>query len=179
MAETQTTVRYGVSERLDLGVAYVTGTDSVVALGNYLVLTETERRPALAVGMGIERVGGSDPAGFLVVSKNFPSKRHPSSAYVGFGLRDPEGAGARVRLDLEDLELVPVGGVTAQVARNLNASLMWDGSNAHAGLQTQWQGISIAALAVRMEEFGFIVGYSWQIGGSKRGKRSAEAEGPQ
>ncbi len=91
-AAVRTTLTYRFHPRLQAGVEYNPRVGEVGVIANFLVLTETERRPALMIGTSTDRIG--TPSGqsfYATVSKNLQHETGlPIAPYVGaaFGTFD-------------------------------------------------------------------------------------------
>ena len=90
-------------------------------IANFLVLTETERRPALMIGTSTDRIG--TPSGqsfYATVSKNLHRETGlPISPYVGaaFGTFDDR--------------LRPIGGINITLSRKFSLLATYNGVNVH------------------------------------------------
>jgi hypothetical protein len=120
-AAVRTTLTYRFHPRLQLGIEYNPRAREVAPLANFLVLTETNRRPALMLGTSTDRIG--TPSGqsfFATFSKNLRRETGwPISPYVGvaFGTYDH-----RVR---------PIGGLSVSLNRNFSILATYNGVNVH------------------------------------------------
>lgn len=120
-AAVRTTLTYRFHPRLQLGIEYNPRAGEFAPLANLLVLTETNRRPALMLGTSTDRIG--TPSGqsfFATLSKNLRRETGlPIAPYVGatFGTYDH-----RVR---------PIGGLSISLNRNFSILATYNGVNVH------------------------------------------------
>lgn len=120
-AAVRTTLTYQVHPRLQLGVEYNPRAGEVAPLMNFLILTETRRRPALMFGTSTDRIGTpSGQAFFMTVSKNLKEATGlPIAPYAGaaFGTYDH-----RVR---------PIGGLTVFLGKGFALIATYNGVQVH------------------------------------------------
>jgi hypothetical protein len=120
-AAVRTTLTYQLHSRLQVGVEYNPRAGEFAPLANLVVLTETQRRPALMVGTSTDRIG--TPLGqafFATVSKNLKQATGlPIAPYVGasFGTYDHR--------------LRPIGGLTVFLDRHFSVITTFNGVQVH------------------------------------------------
>jgi hypothetical protein len=120
-ASVRTTLTYKFHSRLTAGVEYNPRAGEVSPIANLLVITETQRRPALMLGTSTDRIG--TPSGqsfYTTLSKNLRRETGlPISPYVGatFGTFDH-----RVR---------PIGGLSVFLNKNFSILATYNGVNVH------------------------------------------------
>ena len=120
-ASVRGTLTYRFHPRLQAGIEYNPRVGEVGVIANFLVLTETERRPALMIGTSTDRIG--TPSGqsfYATVSKNLQRETGlPISPYVGaaFGTFDDR--------------LRPIGGINVTLSRHFSLLATYNGVNVH------------------------------------------------
>jgi hypothetical protein len=90
-------------------------------IANLLMLTETERRPALIVGTSSDRIGTPDGQSFYAtLSKNLKAATGlPIAPYVG------------VAYSMHDDRFRPVGGLNIYFTENFSSLVIFDGVRVH------------------------------------------------
>lgn len=120
-AAVRTTLTYKFHPRLQLGIEYNPRAGEFAPLANFLVLTETKRRPALMLGTSTDRIGTpSGQAFFATFSKNIRRETGwPIAPYLGlsYGTYDH-----RVR---------PIGGFSLTLNKNFSVLATYNGVNVH------------------------------------------------
>ncbi|MCC6403544.1 MAG: hypothetical protein IT207_05995 [Fimbriimonadaceae bacterium] len=82
--ETEIFVRYGVTDRLELGLGYLRKQNIVRPLVSYVLVPETAARPSLTTGAMIDALEDGRQMVFLTVGKSFPTKLGvPVNVYGG------------------------------------------------------------------------------------------------
>ncbi len=120
--ETETFVRYGVTERLEVGFGYLWKQSVVRPLTSYTFVMEKSDRPALTGGLFFDSLGGGRSAVFLSAAKSLQKPLGvPASVYLG---------GARISNE-DDLRVIWGGNVALN--KWLNASVQHDGRAGHYG----------------------------------------------
>ncbi|MGH9968341.1 MAG: hypothetical protein ACREBG_11015 [Pyrinomonadaceae bacterium] len=120
-AAVRTTLTYRFHPRLQLGIEYNPRAGEFAPLANLLILTETERRPALMLGTSTDRIG--TPSGqsfYATLSKNLHRETGlPIAPYVGasFGTFDHRGR--------------PIGGLSVFLNKNFSLLVTYNGVNVH------------------------------------------------
>jgi hypothetical protein len=120
-AAIRTTLTYKFHRRLNAGVEFNPRASEVAPLVNFLILTETSRRPALMVGTSTDRIGTPSGQSFYATfSKNLrESTGLPIAPYVGaaYGTYDD-----RVR---------PVGGLSIFLGKGFSILATYNGVQVH------------------------------------------------
>jgi hypothetical protein len=120
-AAVRTTLTYRFHPRLQLGIEYNPRAGEVAPLANLLVLTETERRPALMLGTSTDRIG--TPSGqsfYATLSKNLHRETGlPIAPYVG------------VTFGTYDHRARPIGGLSVFLNKNFSILATYNGVNVH------------------------------------------------
>lgn len=120
-ATVRMTLTYKFHPRLSAGVEYNPGADEVAPLVNFLLLTETSRRPALMIGTSTDRIG--TPSGqsfYATLSKSLrESTGLPIAPYVGAAYGTYED---RVR---------PVGGLNISLGKGFSILTTYNGVHVH------------------------------------------------
>ena len=120
-AAVRTTLTYRFHPRLQLGIEYNPRAGEFAPLANLLVLTETQRRPALMLGTSTDRIGTpSGQAFFATFSKNLRRETGlPIAPYVGatFGTYDHR--------------LRPIGGLSISLNKKFSILATYNGVNIH------------------------------------------------
>ena len=120
-ASLRTTLTYRLHPRLSVGVEYNPRADDVGLLANLVVLTETEKRPAIILGTSSDRIG--TPSGrsvYATISKDLSNELSiPVAPYVGVAYSS-----------FED-RLLPVGGLTVNWSRRISSLVIFDGVKVH------------------------------------------------
>ncbi len=120
-AAVRTTLTYRFHQRLTAGIEYNPRAGEFAPLANFLIITETETRPAIMVGTSTDRIGTpSGQAFFAIVSKNLRRETSlPIAPYVGAAYGTYED------------RLRPVGGVNVFLNRNFSAMITYNGVHVH------------------------------------------------
>ena len=135
--ETETFVRYGVTDRLELGFGYLWRPRVIRPLASYTFVKETKETPSLAVGLMFDSLGGGRQGIFVATGKNLNDQlKIPATAYVGGAAITNED---RPRL---------IAGVNYFINRGLTASAQFDGKYSHLGLTASAGKLGIAPLRV-------------------------------
>jgi hypothetical protein len=124
-ASVRTTLTYRLHPRLTAGVEYnprgASAGGRVSPLANLLVLTETQRRPAVIVGTSSDRIG--TPSGqsfYATASKNLKRETRLSVApYVGLAYSTYED------------RFLPLAGLNVNFSRRSSALVVFDGVHVH------------------------------------------------
>jgi hypothetical protein len=120
-AAVRTTLTYKFHKRLSAGIEYNPRAHEVAPLVNFLLLTETARRPALMIGTSTDRIG--TPSGhsfYATVSKNLREETGlPISPYVGVAYGTYED------------QLRPVGGLSIFLGKGFSLLATYNGVQVH------------------------------------------------
>lgn len=120
-AAVRTTLTYRFHQRLTAGIEYNPRAGEFAPLANFLVVTETERRPAIMIGTSTDRIGTpSGQAFFGTISKNLSRETGlPIAPYIGTAYGTYE---KRFR---------PIGGVSIFFDKNFSALITFNGVHIH------------------------------------------------
>jgi hypothetical protein len=143
-AAVRTTLTYRFHPRLQAGIEYNPRVGEVGVIGNVLVLTETQRRPALMFGTSTDRIGTPSGQSFYATfSKNLRQETNlPVAPYVGaaYGTFDH-----RVR---------PIGGLTIFLNKKLSILATYNGVNVHPLLVFTHDRHSLSLIMVKGRDPG-------------------------
>lgn len=151
-AQIRTTLTYRFHPRLTAGIEINPRGESASArvgpLVNFLVMTETEKRPALIVGTSSDRIGTADGQSYYAtLSKNLkretglPIAPYGGIAYSGFQNR-----------------LLGIGGLNVQFTRDFAGLAMFDGVHVHPMVFYKYKRSQFLFILVRGRTPG--VGYN-------------------
>lgn len=147
-ASVRTTITYKLHPRLTAGIEYNPRVDEVAPIANFLVLTETARRPALMIGTSTDRIG--TPSGqsfYFTLSKNLQRETSlPIAPYLGAAYGTYEH---RWR---------PVGGLNVYFTRDFSALATYNGVDSHLLLNYSFKRHVVSLVMVRWRDPG--VSYS-------------------
>lgn len=120
-AAVRTTLTYKFHSRVQAGIEYNPRAGEFAPLANILILTETQRRPALMIGTSTDRIGTpSGQAFYATLSKNLKSATGlPIAPYGGVAYGTYEH---RVR---------PIGGLSISLPKNFSILATYNGVNVH------------------------------------------------
>ena len=143
-AAVRTTITYRFHPRLTAGIEYNPGADEVAPIANFLLVTETRRRPALMFGTSSDRIGTPSGQSFYVtLSKNLRQQTGlPISPYVGasFGTFDDR--------------LRPIGGLTVFLNKRFSIITTFNGVNVHPLLNFNHKRHTISLVMVKGRDPG-------------------------
>jgi hypothetical protein len=149
MSEVQNSIRWGATERLELGLTYLFDESRFLGQFNYVLAKERESRPSLSLGLGVDRPGGMENAVFLIGSKALDREIGPGwSGYAGVLKREEE---SRLRV---------AAGAAKVLSPKYAATFQYDGEDGHLGVQTRVGEVNISLLWLRMETLGAAIGVS-------------------
>lgn len=120
--ETETFVRYGASERLELGFGYLWKQGEFRPLASYTLVTESSRRPSLTTGLFFDALGGGREAFFATLGKGLAKGGPPVVAYAGVAVVTNED---RARF---------IAGGNIALGRRWSGSLQYDGRLLHTAV---------------------------------------------
>lgn len=121
--ETEVFLRYGVSERFEIGMGWLKKQNIVRPLASYVLLPETKDRPSVTAGAMIDSLEGGRQKVFLSAGKAFPQPN--GTAIIGYvGV-------ARVTTTGDNRF---IGGTILPIKPGLNFSLQYDGKFLNPGL---------------------------------------------
>ena len=149
--KTEIFARYGVTERLELGLGYLDKQKIVRPLISYVLSPEKMDRPSITAGAMVDSLEDGRQMVFLSAGKAF---KQPNGTFItGY-------AGiARVTTTSENRF---IGGVVCPIAPRLNASLQFDGKFLNPGLTYQvaivnGTRIHFGIVAARGDRYGPLV----------------------
>ncbi len=149
MSEVQNSIRWGASDRLELGLTYLVDENRFLGLFNYVLTPEREYAPSLSLGLGVDRPGGMENALFLIGSKALDREIGPGwSGYLGAIKRKDE------------TRLLLAAGAAKVLSPRYAATFQYDGEDGHLGLQTKLGKVNVSLLYLRTETLGGAVGVS-------------------
>lgn len=140
--------------RLQLGLGLLAEPKTVRWMFNYELRQQQGSTPSLTVGVGLQEVGVGNPGVFATANWALtPFIKIPSSLYLGFG--------RRVSLKGKPLDesVVPLFGLSAQVARGVSATVQMDGRKWHGVLSVKAGDIRIGVFAFKFKTIGIIAGW--------------------
>jgi hypothetical protein len=116
-AKWRNTLTYRIHPRLTAGVEYNPLAGDLNPIANLLLLTETEKRPAIILGTSSDRIGTPDGTAFFVTaSKNLQREINlPLAPYIGLSYGTYED------------RLRPIGGLNVNLTDRLDALIIFDG----------------------------------------------------
>jgi hypothetical protein len=143
-AAVRTTLTYRFHPRFQAGVEYNPRVGEVGVIANFLVLTETARRPALMVGTSTDRIGTPSGQSFYATfSKNLRRETGlPIAPYVGaaFGTFDDR--------------LRPIGGMNIMLSRKFSILATYNGVNFHPLLNFTHDRHTLSLIMVKARDPG-------------------------
>lgn len=143
-AAVRTTLTYRFHPRLQLGIEYNPRAGEFAPLANLLVVTETERRPALMLGTSTDRIG--TPSGqsfFATVSKNLHRETGlPIAPYVG------------VTYGTYDHQMRPIGGLSISLNKKFSILATYNGVNVHPVLTFSHNRHALSLIMVKGRDPG-------------------------
>ncbi len=143
-AAVRTTLTYKFHPRVQAGIEYNPRAGEVAPLANILLLTETEKRPALMIGTSTDRIGTPSGQSFYVtLSKSLRRATGlPVAPYIGatFGTYDDR--------------LRPIGGLNISLTKKLSLLATYNGVNVHPLLIFSHERHSLSLIMVKGREPG-------------------------
>ena len=120
-AAVRTTLTYKFHPRIQAGIEYNSRASEVAPLANILLLTETEKRPALMIGTSTDRIG--TPSGqsfYATLSKSLHRETTlPIAPYIGVAYGTYED------------RLRPIGGLSIVLSERFSLLATFNGVNVH------------------------------------------------
>ena len=143
-AAVRTTLTFKFHQRLTAGVEYNPRADEVAPLVNFLLLTETGRRPALMLGTSTDRIG--TPSGqsfYATVSKNIREATGlPIAPYGG------------VVYGTYDDRLRPIGGLSIFLPKGFSLLATYNGVQVHPLLNYSYGRHTLSFVMVKGRQPG-------------------------
>lgn len=143
-AEWRTTLTYRFHPRLTAGVEFNPSVGEFKPLVNFLLVTETEKRPAVMLGTSTDRLG--TPSGqsfYATVSKSLKRATGlPIAPYVG------------VVYGTYEHRWLPAGGASINFTRQLSATFAYNGVDKHALVNYAFQQHVFSLVLVRLRDAG-------------------------
>ncbi len=147
-AEWRTTLTYRFHPRLTAGVEYNPSVGEFKPLVNFLLLTESAKRPAVMLGTSTDRLG--TPSGqsfYATVSKSLRREAGlPIAPYVG------------VVYGTYEHRWLPLAGANVALTKRLSTALSFNGVDTHGMVNYQFDRHVLSLVLVRLHEPG--VSYS-------------------
>ena len=144
----RTTLTYRFHPRLTAGVEYNPSVGEFKPLVNFLLLTETAKRPAVMLGTSTDRLG--TPSGqsfYATVSKSLRRELSlPIAPYVG------------VVYGTYEHRWLPVAGVNVVLSKHFSTGVTFNGVDTHGMVNYNFDRHVVSLVLVRMHEPG--VSYS-------------------
>jgi len=143
-ASVRTTLTYRFHPRLTAGVEYNPRVGEVAPIANFLVLTETKRRPAIVVGTSSDRIGTPSGQSFsLTIGKSLRRATGlPLAPYAGLAYGTFEK------------KLRPVGGVNVTFNKHFSALVTYNGVHVHPLFSFSYERHVLSLVMVRGREPG-------------------------
>lgn len=168
-----TSCRFGLVNRLEGGVAYSWGDNRTLGSLNYLAQPEAANRPALMLGIGSRRTGGSDSSAFLSAAKSLPAGRKKVRFNLGLAYTLRQSAtdgGDPAPMDTmaamaedgsqDNRKAFVIGGVGFPLGRSAGGAFQYDGRSVHAICTARAGSLNLGLMLLRMEDPAFSVSYS-------------------
>lgn len=150
-AAVRTTLTYKFHPRVQAGIEYNPRAGEVAPLANILLMTETEKRPALMIGTSTDRIG--TPSGqsfYATLSKSLRRETGlPIAPYAGasFGTYDDR--------------LRPIGGLNIALNKNFSILATYNGVNVHPLLIFTHDRHALSLIMVKGRDPGMSYSFSF------------------
>lgn len=143
-ASVRTTLTYRFHPRLTAGFEYNPRVGEFAPIANFLVLTETARRPAVMIGTSTDRIGTPEGQSFYALfSKNLRRETGlPIAPYIGAAYGTYEH------------RWLPVGGLNVFFTRNFSVLATYNGVNSHGLLNYTFNRHAFSLVMVRWHQPG-------------------------
>jgi hypothetical protein len=170
--------RFGITPRLEGGLGYTWGDSRVLGDMNYVLKAEDASRPALLLGIGSRRTGGSDSSAFLSALKtmDWGGKSVRLNLGVAYTLRqsieDPHAGHDMPEDPMDPMEPMAstgsdgdrkafiIAGAAMPLGKSAAAGLQYDGRSIHAMFTGRAGSVNIGLMLLRMEDPAVSIGYS-------------------
>ncbi|MBI3944709.1 MAG: hypothetical protein HY321_02225 [Armatimonadetes bacterium] len=117
--------------------------ESIGPLANWRVISETRRRPAVAVGISADRIGAEKQTLFAVVAKDLmPLVGIPVAPYIGL-----------LREEGDDRVRVPFG-ASVRMSDRWSLLPVHDGTAFHLMASFHWDQVTLTGILVRARDPG-------------------------
>jgi hypothetical protein len=156
--ETETFLRYGVNDRLEVGFGYLWRPKVVRPIGSYTLVPETDRRPSLTAGIMFDSLGGGRQGAYVSIAKDlYKPYGIPASVYVG-GAKITNEDGGRF-----------IAGLNVYVTNWLSTSVQFDGRYPHLGVTARVGSIGqapvrLGLVAARGDRLGPLLAINFPLG---------------
>ena len=143
-AAVRTTLTYKFHHRLTAGIEFNPRADEVAPIVNFLVLTETARRPALMVGTSTDRIGTpSGHAFYATLSKNLREATGlPIAPYAGVAYGTYEDS------------VKPIGGLSIFLGKGFSLLGTYNGVQVHPLLNYSFRRHTLSLVMVKGRDPG-------------------------
>ena len=143
-AAVRTTLTFRFHPRLQAGLEYNPRVGEIGVIANLLVITETERRPALMLGTSTDRIGTPSGQSFYATfSKSLRLETGlPIAPYVG------------AAYGTYDHRLRPIGGLNVMLGRKFSLQVTYNGVNIHPILTFTHQRHALSLIMVKGRDPG-------------------------
>jgi len=168
--------RFGLVPRLEAGIGYAWGNSRMLGSVNYLLRPEDADHPALMLGVGSRRTGGSDSSAFLSAVKSVPCRGKSIRLNLGlaYTLRQSvEGHQSMDSMDMLEESMSMDGGhshggrkafVMAGAAFSLGKSVVgafqYDGGSLHAILTGRVGSTNVGVMFLELRDPALLISYS-------------------
>ncbi|MCW5939852.1 MAG: hypothetical protein KF884_10970 [Fimbriimonadaceae bacterium] len=154
--ETEVFARYGITNRLEIGIGYLRKQNIVRPLGSYVLSPEKPDLPSITAGAMVDSLDGGRQMVFLSAGKSFPmSNGLHLSGYAGL---------ARVTTSGENRF---IGGVGIPLRKDWKLSFQYDGKFLNPGLTTTIKtkngALHVGIVAARGNRFGPLIAASFPL----------------
>ena len=170
-----TAYRFGLTNRLEGGVAYAWSDNRPLGSLKYLAQPERADRPALMLGIGSRRTGGSDSSAFLSGTKGFSIGKQTVRLNLGLAyvLRQSVEQCSMEDMDpmdpmdpmaedgsVDNRKAFMIGGMGFPLGRSAAGAFQYDGRSVHAMCAARAGSLNLGIMLLKMEDPAFSVSYS-------------------
>lgn len=132
--------RYGLTNRLELGVGYAWGNGKILGSASYLLNRESNFLPSLILGIGAARIDILDTSINVAVSKEL-QRIIKTRLRIYLGLSKP----------ISDEEIIFIGGLIKPISNFLVSSLQYFGEDElHLALYTNIKSVTIGLMVLHL-----------------------------
>lgn len=135
-------LRYGLTNRLELGIGYTWGNDRILGSANYILSKETGFRPALIIGFGSASplTGKTDTSIYFTINKDMQS-------IIKTRLRTYFGLFRQI----DDKEIVFMAGLIKPLSNYLVSSLQYFGEDElHLALYARIRSVTVGLMVLHL-----------------------------